>query len=721
MPPAPLPLNEAERLASLEASGLLDAVGDPVLADLVELAASIVGVPVALVSMIGKDHQRFIAELGLGCSGTPRDQAFCGYTILQDGPLVVPDAHRDSRFADNPLVTGEPGIRFYAGVPLVSAHGQVRGSLCVIDCKPRELMPDELRALRTLGRLVETRLASLEKALPEERRAVELRGIAAELSRTRAEAERLALIARKTVNAVLITDVDGRIEWANEGFTRLTGYVLEEVRGRTPGSFLQGPETDPETVRAMRERLAACEPVDVEILNYRKDGTPFWLQLQIQPLYDEMRRLTGFMALELEITERKRAAEALECALHDAEAASRAKSAFLANMSHEFRTPLTAILGFTELLLASEPDSINGEALRTIRRNADHLLSVLSDVLDLARMEAGQQPVAHRVCDPLEVVRRSAMQLAARAEEAGLGFEVDCALEEGGAPDTLAMTDPDRLGQIVHHLVSNAVKFTSRGRVRVRARLASTQNGQVRLRCEVSDTGPGIKPECASRLFDPFEQADMSASRRFGGTGLGLPISQRLARLLGGSIRLESTSASGSTFTLEAELDTPNEAAGEDPAPPVSIPMPISVAPKQPRDGNLRVLVAEDNADTRRLIVTMLERAGMTPEAVADGPAGVLAVERGLREGRPHQAVLVDADMPMGSGLEAVRAMRAGGYAGPMIAVTAYDQPGDRQACLEAGCDDCVVKPLLKDPFVRLVQCWLERGRSGGSSSACAA
>lgn len=701
MPRAPLPHDEPDRLAALDASGLLDLAADSQLDDLARLTSSVIGTPIVLVSLVGCLEQTFIASVGFEARGTSRDSAFCSYTILSPEPLIVEDATQDPRFADNPLVTGEPGIRFYAGIPLMGLSGHAFGTLCVIDTKARQISESAMSALKIIARQVEFRLQLLQKARDADRRAEEFRALAAEMASMRAEAERLAMIARHTVNAVVITDAKGRIEWVNDAFTRMTEYTLTDVMGRRPGDFLQGTETDPAAVESMRRGIQNREAVDVEILNYSKSGKPYWLQVQIQPLFNEGGELTNFMAIELDITERKRSREELEQAKLAAEAASRAKSAFLANMSHEVRTPLTAILGYTDVVLEDPASPEAPELLRAARRNGEHLLTILSDVLDLSKMEVGRLHLDPMPCDPLGAVREAASLLEAQATGAGLDFRIS--IPERPSP-VHATTDAGRLRQIVVNLVSNAIKFTTSGSVEVRAEAIPTDLGRVRLRCSVTDTGMGVEPKFLDKIFEPFEQGDASMSRRAGGTGLGLAISQRLARQLGGSIRVASEPGRGSTFTLE--LDLAPASASE-----ARTTSRASAAPNRPKNPSMvgRILLVEDSPDSRRLIATLLQKAGVEVELAENGREAIEAIDHAKRAERPFDLVLMDMQMPIMDGYDATRRLRAEGYDRPILAITAHALAGDREACLDAGCSDYATKPIRKDPFLNLVRDWLHR------------
>ena len=283
-----IPQDEGRRLEALRRLDILDTPAEARFDRLTRIAQRHFGVRIALVSLVDADRLWFKSKQGLDACEAGRDASFCGHAILADDTFTIPNAVEDPRFADNPLVTGGPGIRFYAGAPLHAPDGQRVGALCLIDPKPRTLSADDLAILRDLADGVE---AELDRT---------------HLLRAADEAARLAIVAERTDNAVIITDADGLIEWVNQGFERISGYTLAEAIGRKPGAVLQGPDTDPATVACMRDKLRAGEACQTEILNYHKNGTPCWLSLGIQPIRDDRGHIIRFIAIVSDVTERKR-------------------------------------------------------------------------------------------------------------------------------------------------------------------------------------------------------------------------------------------------------------------------------------------------------------------------------------------------------------------------------------------------------------------------------
>ncbi len=391
----------------------------------------------------------------------------------------------------------------------------------------------------------------------------------------------------------------------------------------------------------------------------------------------------------IEITASKEAEERAKVALIDktaAELASQTKSLFLANMSHEIRTPLTAIIGFSEALLdVNQSMSERIEGIQTINRTGKHLLNIINEILDLSKIEAGRLEVERLPVPLYPLLDEVAVLGRSQAEAKGIYFSVEPAFP---LPRTLA-SDPVRLKQILLNLISNAIKFTEQGGVTLAVRHDAAAG---RLMLAVSDTGIGISPEQLARLFQPFTQADASTTRRFGGTGLGLALSKQLAEMLGGSLAVESAPGRGSRFTVtleigavEAFIHGPEEAQRQ---------LHTAEDEGQERALSGSILVAEDNPDNQRLIALNTRRMGAELQVVENGE---LAVAAALA--RPYDLILMDMQMPVMDGMTAVRLLRAQGYGGPIVALTANATQQDRQNCLDAGCDGFLTKPIERQRF----------------------
>ena len=495
-------------------------------------------------------------------------------------------------------------------------------------------------------------------------------------------AEALAASVAAAPTGVVISDPnlpDCPIVFANPAFHRITGYPPEEVIGRNC-RFLQGPGSDPAAVAAIRQALAAARPIDIRLVNYRRDGKRFVNELHISPVHDAAGKLLYFMGIQHDVTERVRAEEAARRARRAAERASAEKSDFLAFVSHEVRTPLNGVLGTLSLLLDTALDAEQRAYAETARRSGETLLWTVNELLDLSRIEAGKLELEELAFDPGQPVREVlALQAAAAADK---GLRLTASLDAALPPRV--MGDPRRLRQVLLNLVDNAIKFTAAGAVDIRV----ARNAD-RIEVEVRDTGAGIPAQLRRRLFRRFQQADAGTARRHGGSGLGLMICRRLVGLMGGEIGVESEEGRGSVF----RFDLPLRPAPED-APMLPVLSPAE-APARRAAGDApfaRLLLVEDSEASQLVAAAILRKAGYEVDLARDGETAVEAAASGS-----YDAILMDVRMPGLDGYEATRRIRAlDGAAGRVriLALTASAMPGDIQRSLAAGMDAHLTKPV---------------------------
>jgi len=525
-------------------------------------------------------------------------------------------------------------------------------------------------------------------------------------------------------------DNEGRLVRWNENFERVSGYSAKELATMRPLDFFRG--RDREAIEQSVEDVFAQGQASQEACLVSKHGTA------IPHVFSGKRIMIGgrphLVGMGFDITDRKRAEEqlresctelerfnrlmastnkALEESAASAEVANRAKSAFLANMSHEIRTPMTAILGFSEVLLASRTDQDQLEAVTTIKRNGEHLLNLINDILDLSKIEAGKLDVERIQCSPCQVLSEVVSLMRVRATAKNLSLEIEY---KRPIPESI-QSDSTRLRQILINLIGNAIKFTEVGGVRLVACLLDADSDEAKMQFEVVDSGIGMTEEQIGRLFNPFSQLDTSATRKYGGTGLGLTISKRLAERLGGSVTVTSTPGEGSTFTVTVTtgpldvvrlLDNPTEAQ-------------VSTAlENKPNEFNsrldCRVLLAEDGPDNQRLIAFLLKKAGAEVTLAENGQIAHALAQAAQDEGTPFDVILMDMQMPVMDGYDATGKLREAGYAGPIIALTAHAMNADRDKCLNAGCDDYATKPIDRKKLLATVAHWAARGRTNDDS-----
>ncbi|NVK16366.1 MAG: response regulator [Rhodobacteraceae bacterium] len=514
----------------------------------------------------------------------------------------------------------------------------------------------------------------------------ELEAANARLQEQRIEARRLALVAENANDSVMLMDRTGRITWVNDSFTRITGYSFEEALGQLPGDLLNSGETDPGTIKMLQDSIRYAQPVRVEIRNRCKDGRLVWIETSQVPMLNSAGKLETLIAVERDITAAKEHAQQLEEARAAAEEGARAKSDFLATMSHEIRTPMNGVIGMAQLLRDSGLSKEQALYADTILSSADMLLGLINDVLDFSKMEAEELTLSPVSFDPRACFETTIRLLQAQADAKGL----DLALEiQDDLPEQL-YGDDRRIRQILMNLTGNAIKFTKRGRVSV-ALGGTPAAGGYELTFSVTDSGIGIAEDKLGDVFERFSQADAAISRRFGGTGLGLAISRRLAEAMGGSIAVSSELGRGSCFAVRLLLqDAQDETA--------ALPEPAAPGDAAALDG-LRVLVAEDNAVNRLLVEKFLHAAPVELAFAQDGGEAVAQFEAFAPD-----VILMDMSMPEMDGLEATRAIRALARPQPVIvALTANAFDSDRKACLEAGMDDFMSKPISKPKLLALL------------------
>jgi len=497
------------------------------------------------------------------------------------------------------------------------------------------------------------------------------------------EREMMALVAEKTTNGVVVTCPEGKIQWINASFSKLTGWTLEEVQGKKPGRILQGPDTNPQTIREIRESLLHKQTFLGEILNYTKHGTPYWIQLEIQPVEDHDGNLSHFLGIQTNITSKKQVEHTLLEAKQYAEAANKAKSEFLAVMSHEIRTPLNGVIGCCRLLKKTEHSTEQEEYLEAIMLCGTTLLETVNEILDFSKIEAGKIEIEYRDFVPFEIIQSvmEGYKLPAEKKKLTLGWNADPATQQ------CYHSDPTRIRQILSNLISNAIKFTPRGEVQLHA---STIQNQLQVR--VTDSGIGIAPNKQGKLFQPFSQADSSTTRKYGGTGLGLSISQRLAELLGGHLTLEKSNPEGSTFLLTLPL------------------YPPKLLPEEQKNQIVRsgkILIAEDNHINQMLLTRILSKKNHQAESCWNG---VECLEK--CQENAYDLIFMDVHMPEMDGIEATEKLRQLGITIPIIAVTANAQKEDLDTCLKAGMNGFMTKPFSEERLDEILSEFLPHAKT---------
>ena len=510
------------------------------------------------------------------------------------------------------------------------------------------------------------------------------------------EINRLAQAVEQNPTGIMITDSAGNLLFTNQAYTLVTGFQFADAYRKSQRELIS-PEIKEEQYQAIIQHLAAGKPWSGELPDRRRNGESCWVLFTASPIYDNSGNISNYLYLKSDITERKRSEEELTrykdhleeevqlrtsdliLARNAAEAANLAKSNFLANMSHELRTPLNAILGFSNLmrrdpLLAKQ----HLQNLEIINRSGSHLLTLINDVLEMAKIEAGRVQLANAPFDLGAMLRDVTDMMEIRASEKGLRLLID----QSSRFPRYILGDEARLMQVLINLIGNAVKFTEQGGVTVR--LGTRTNKSSHLVMEVEDSGPGISPEDRERLFQPFVQLESKAGPQ--GTGLGLAISRQFVEMMGGRILLESTPGKGSLFRVDLPLQPVSES--EIPPPPELEKGEVAgLAPgQQPR----RILIVEDQKENRMLLARLMENIGMDCRMAENGREAVEI----FRLWHPH-LIWMDRRMPVMDGMQATKIIRSlpGGDTVKIVAVTASAFAEQRAELIASGMDDFVRKP----------------------------
>ncbi len=765
-----IPKDEAERLKALDAYRVMDTAPEAAFDGLTTLVARILDVPIALVSLVDAERQWFKSRYGLEAPETPRDVSFCGHVVAENELLVVPDAFEDERFHDNPLVAGEPRVRFYAGFPLATPEGHVLGTLCAIDHDPRQFTEDQLDTLRILGRQVADQLelrrqvllrrdyeqlfdnsnvlpaiADLngfflrlnrrwtstlghsEKALlsrpfidfVHEDDVESTQEAAAKLGTTsfevaeftnryrcadgsyrwllwhatsdleagriyavahddtrRKEAEfrvqqaldslahseeRLRTLFETAVDAIVTIDESGVIDRANAAVKPLFGYLPSELIGRHI-DVLMPPRHRDSFYRYLREYPADSKADSTvssrEAVALRKDGSTFPVEISVSEMRLGKRRM--FTGIVRDITERKRV--------------DQLKSEFISTVSHELRTPLTSIRGALGLLSGGRVGDISAEAGEMVKialNNSERLVRLINDILDVEKIRSGKLD--------FEI---SELDLAGAVEEAiaanrGFALEHETRIVvEGRLDSAKVQADPDRLAQVFANLISNAAKFSPKGKPIE----LGLDVGDELVRVTVRDWGPGVPEEFEERLFERFAQADGSDSRRTSGTGLGLSITKAIVEHMNGAIGYEPAEGGGSRFYFELPIARPS----------------ILVAPTVPP----RILVCEDEPDIALLLKKILGFEGYVVDIAAN-----IATAKSLLGERDYKAVTLDLRLGNENGLELLDEIRLTAGSIPVVVVSAIAD--DARQTLQGGAIsivDWLTKPIDETRLLASIQ-----------------
>jgi len=497
------------------------------------------------------------------------------------------------------------------------------------------------------------------------------------------------------------TDEEGIITFVNEKFCSVSKFSGDELTGKNHRVVNSGHHPK-EFFGELWRTIKSGQSWKGKIKNRAKDGTLFWSDTTIVPFCNTQGKPFQYIAIRTDITSLKRIEEELRRAKDIAEQASRAKSEFLANMSHEIRTPLNGIMGMTDLALETELSREQREYLETVKTSSDTLLTVINDILDFSKIEAGKIDLEVTDFDLRDTLETTLKTLAVRADEKGLELLCEVAPE---VPEVVR-GDVTRLRQVVINLVGNAIKFTNQGEVAVQVQVEAGEGRDLALRFTVSDTGIGIAKDKREKIFDPFAQADTSTTRKYGGTGLGLTISVRLVRMMGGKIWMESEEGRGSRFHFTVRMGAADR-------------QEIKVGSAAPPEilRGVRVLVVDDNSTNRRILEGMLKRWEMRPVAVKGGEEALAQLVSAREAGEALGLIVTDMHMPKMDGFALVERIRRRPElsTATIMMLTSAGHRGDAERCQKLGVSAYLLKPIrqseLREAIARVLGAREQEGK----------
>jgi len=678
-------INDIKRIKALLSYGIVDTPPEAFYDDLAKLVAIICNTPIAIISFIDDKRQWYKAKVGTEDHEVPLEETICQFTLLEDDIMEITNPVEDARLINNPNVQNEHGVRFYAGISLKSIEGYNIGTVCTADVRPQQLSSAQKEAIRIIAKQVMLHLETTKhnKDMGMELETVLRQKVAfteRQLELQEAAYNNLFAAISKS-NAVIEFLPDGTIFSTNDLVEHLLGYQPNELVGKNyqflfKDELINGDGT-------FWQKLVKGEALAGSYQCIHKNNSQTWVLASFNPVLDMENELVRITMIAQNITSEVMARNTLE-ALHQQ------KDNFIANISHELRTPIHAIIGFTDILLENEWDPERRKQIEAIKLASDTLLYLVNGILDLSKIEAGLfqfdmddfefRPVIENVF--------SILKLKAAHKQLKFSFSI-----ESDVPAYLT-GDKHRLTQILLNLLDNALKFTIEGAVKLFIGVGAQQEDKVTLEFRIKDTGIGIPEHKVQSIFGRFTQAEEDTTRKYGGTGLGLNICKLLVEKQGGHISVTSTEGKGSEFSFSLTFVIPSE---------------ISTLLTQQKPAERlatagRILMCEDNETIQYLTQKLVENTGWTLDIAANGLEGVELLKKGK-----YDLVLMDIQMPQMDGYQATQVIRGELKSEvPIIALTAHSMIKEKGRCLAMGMNDYLSKPFDKKELLDKVSFWLQ-------------
>ncbi|NOQ14079.1 MAG: transporter substrate-binding domain-containing protein [Methyloprofundus sp.] len=593
----------------------------------------------------------------------------CGTAAFTGEKVIVEDIMNHPYWEGFQELAQAAGVAACWSQPIVSSSDEILGTFAIYYRQPTSPSQENLKLIHEFSVLTALAIESIQ---------------------SNETLKKLSLAVTQSANIVIITNHKGIIEYVNPKFSEITGYSSEEVIGNTPG-LLKSGLTDKSVYTDLWNALLAGEKWQGEFLNRKKNGELYWAWDSVAPIHDERGEITHFVAVETDYTERKQAEVALEKAKLDAEQANKVKSEFLATMTHELRTPMNGVLGMAQILEETELTPEQRESVSIILHSGNSLLEIINDVLDLSKLESEQVILEERYFNLGELIANTFSILRPISQEKSLQLSVVYPTDY----PRYFVGDPTRLQQILLNLLSNALKFTTEGYVRLTVFCNIVSKEQAHIKLSVEDTGIGIADENIAHLFDPFVQADQTTTRKYGGSGLGLAVSKKLINLMQGHIGVNSVSGQGANFW-------------------VTLSLPLADMDIVKHDKNTKVLnhavfngkllIVEDDIINQQIACNMLSKTGLIIDIAKNGQQAI-----NLWQQNDYDLILMDCRMPVMDGYQATALIRAQELEShiPIIALTANSGAEDRRHCLDSGMNEVITKPFKKEFLIKSLSKWL--------------
>lgn len=678
-------IKDINRLKALLAYSVIDTPAEEYYDTLNSLVKTICNTPISLITFIDDKRQWYKAKIGIDTNEIPIEETICQYSLQEEDILEISDTLEDERLVNNASVQTENGIRFYAGIPLRSESGYTIGSVCAADFKPQQLTEVQKQTMRDVAKMV---MIHLETKKRNEEMEGELKDM---LNEKIAISKKQIQIQEKVYNnlfeaisqsnAIIEFSIDGTILNLNERFAEMMGYSVEELIGQKHTLLLT--ESLAEGNEFVWEKIAAGEPYAGKFKRRTKDGKVIWLQASYSPVIDFSGEVTKITNISIDVTN-----DIL--ALNSLEELSSQKDHFIANISHELRSPIHAILGFTDILIEEETNGQKQKQLKSVKTAGDTLLYLVNGILDLSKIEAGLFQFDLRDFNLSATIENVFSILNGKANQKQLAFNYEIA---DNVPAVIH-GDPHRLEQILINLLDNALKFTTEGTVKLRISAERKETHTAELTFAVSDTGIGIPAEKLESVFGRFTQAEANTTRKYGGTGLGLNICKLLVEKQGGSIDVSSQFGEGTQFTFQIIYTVPEKQTTSETI--------TSVTDYSSLSG--KVLLCEDNEANRILAQHLFDSTNIQLDMAENGRIGVELFQQ-----KSYDIVLMDIQMPEMDGYQATEYIRNNLKSNtPIVALTAHSISKEKDKCLAMGMNNYLSKPFKKSELFDLITPWLK-------------